>query len=107
MTTVSAVRVGVITTSVLAAAAVLLAQQGTRFRSSIDTVEVHVTVRAADGTLAKDLTKDDFELFDNGRRREVTVFSADVMQVPVEEIPKAKCLATIIGGEVVYQASDF
>ena len=81
MTTVSAVRVAVITTSVLAAAGVLLAQQGTRFRSSIDTVEVHVTVRSADGTLTKDLTKDDFELFDNGRRREIALFSADVQPI--------------------------
>ena len=46
-------------------------------------------------------------IIEPGRVADLTVFSADVMQVPVEEIPKAKCLATIIGGEVVYQASDF
>ena len=81
MTTASAVRVASIAAGVLAAAGVLLAQQGARFRSSIDTVEVHVTVRAADGALTKDLTKDDFELYDNGRRREITVFSADVQPI--------------------------
>jgi hypothetical protein len=46
-------------------------------------------------------------LIEAGKVADLTVFSHDIMQVPVEEIPKAKCLATVIGGEVVYQASDF
>jgi len=46
-------------------------------------------------------------LIETGKVADLTVLSADIMQVPVEEIPKAKCMATIIGGEVVYQASDF
>ena len=46
-------------------------------------------------------------LIEAGKVADLTVLSADIMQVPVEEIPKAKCMATIIGGEVVYQASDF
>jgi predicted amidohydrolase YtcJ len=46
-------------------------------------------------------------LIEAGKVADLTVLSADIMQVPVEEIPKAKCLATIVGGEVVYQAGDF
>jgi predicted amidohydrolase YtcJ len=46
-------------------------------------------------------------IIEAGKVADLTVLSADIMQVPVEEIPKAKCMATIIGGEIVYQASDF
>jgi predicted amidohydrolase YtcJ len=46
-------------------------------------------------------------ILEPGKVADLTVFSADIMQIPVEEIPKAKCLATVIGGEIVYQASDF
>jgi predicted amidohydrolase YtcJ len=45
-------------------------------------------------------------IIEPGKVADFTVFSADIMQVSAEEIPKAKCLATIIGGEVVYQATD-
>ena len=68
---------------VMTPALALVAQQPARFRSSIDTVEVQVTVRAADGTLVRDLTGDDFEIDDNGRRREITVFSGDVQPLTV------------------------
>jgi VWFA-related protein len=63
------------------AVALVHAQQTARFRSSIDTVEVHVTVRAPDGTFMRGLTKGDFEILDNGRRRETTVFSTDVQTI--------------------------
>jgi predicted amidohydrolase YtcJ len=46
-------------------------------------------------------------LIEPGKVADLTVLSHDIMQIPVEDIPKAKCVATIIGGEVVYQASDF
>lgn len=39
-----------------------------------------------------------------GQRADFTVFSADIMQIPEAEILKAKCLMTIVGGEVVYEA---
>ena len=68
---------------VIAPALVLVAQQPARFRSSTDTVEVHVTVRSADGALVRDLTSDDFEVDDNGRRRDIVVFSGDVQPLTV------------------------
>ena len=57
--------------------AALLAQQAPTFRSRVDTVDVHVTVRDANGRLVPDLAKDDFELFDNGKPVELAVFSGD------------------------------
>jgi predicted amidohydrolase YtcJ len=42
-----------------------------------------------------------------GKLADLTVLSADVMAIPEGEIPKTRCLATIIGGEVVYQAPGF
>jgi len=68
---------------VIAPALALVAQQPARFRSSTDTVEVHVTVRSADGALVRDLTSDDFEVDDNGRRRDIVVFSGDVQPLTV------------------------
>ncbi|MET0593196.1 MAG: amidohydrolase [Polyangiaceae bacterium] len=46
-------------------------------------------------------------IIEPGKLADLTVLSADIMTIPVEEIPRAKCMATIIGGEVVYQAADF
>ena len=66
-----------------ALAAVLVAGQAPTFRSRVLTVEVHATVRGPDGLLVTGLTKDDFELFDNGKRRDITVFSADVQPIAV------------------------
>lgn len=37
-----------------------------------------------------------------GKLADMTVFDTDIMHVPVDRIPKAHCLLTIIGGEVVY-----
>jgi Ca-activated chloride channel family protein len=72
---------GAAAAGVLAIGSAALLAQSKPFRSSIDTVEVHVTVRASDGTLARGLTKDDFEILDNGRRQEIAVFSAVVQPI--------------------------
>jgi len=64
-------------------ATILIAQQAPTYRSRVLTVEVHATVRGPDGQLVTGLTKDDFEVFDNGKRRDVTVFSADVQPISI------------------------
>ena len=51
-------------------------QQQPVFRGRLETVAVPVTVVDADGTLVTSLTRDDFMVFDNGRRQEITTFSA-------------------------------
>lgn len=67
----------------MASALALVAQQPARFRSSTEIVEVQVTVRAADGALVRDLTSDDFEIDDNGGRRDIIVFSGGVQPLTV------------------------
>lgn len=42
-----------------------------------------------------------------GKRADFTILSADVMQIPEPEILKARCLMTIVGGEVIYRAPGF
>jgi Ca-activated chloride channel family protein len=63
---------------VLAAAllpAVLTAAQGPMFRGGIETVHVTVTVTDANGRLITGLSRDDFEVFEDGARVPVTQFS--------------------------------
>ena len=36
---------------------------------------------------------------------DITVLNQDIMTIPEAEIPKTKCALTIIGGEIVYDAS--
>jgi VWFA-related protein len=48
-----------------------------QFTSSVRVVNVQVTVRDRRGKLVRDLTKDDFELTDEGRKQEIGYFSAD------------------------------
>lgn len=38
-----------------------------------------------------------------GKLADLTVLSADIMKIPASEIPKTKCVMTVIGGEVVYK----
>jgi VWFA-related protein len=66
-----------------AAGVALLAQQSASFRSSVDTVAVYAAVRDASGQLARGLTQDDFEVFDNGEPREITVFSNAVQPITI------------------------
>jgi len=60
----------------LAAALALVAAQEPVFRSGTQTVPVYVTVIAPDGRLATDLPRDQFEIYDNGRRQPITLFDA-------------------------------
>jgi predicted amidohydrolase YtcJ len=41
---------------------------------------------------------------EEGKLGDFTVLSADIMQIPEAEILKTKCVMTVIGGEVVYEA---
>ena len=38
-----------------------------------------------------------------GKLADFSVFSADLMQIPEAEIPRASCVLTVISGEVVYE----
>jgi Ca-activated chloride channel family protein len=53
------------------------------FRTGTDAVPLYVTVTDADRRLVGDLTRDDFDVFDNGVRQEITVFSNEPVPVTV------------------------
>ena len=59
----------------LAAAALLLAVSASaQFKSGTLTVPIFVTVTDEDGRIVPNLLRDDFIVYDNGRRRELTLF---------------------------------
>jgi Ca-activated chloride channel homolog len=58
------------------------AQQKT-FRSGAPTVAIYATVTDAAGRLVTDLTRDDFDIYDNGKRQPMTVFANDVQPITV------------------------
>ena len=63
-----------------AAAAALLAQEPVTFKTSVSLVHVIATVKNKSGQLVGALTKDDFEVYDNGARQQVSVFERQTDQ---------------------------
>jgi Ca-activated chloride channel homolog len=53
------------------------------FRSTVETVPVYATVVDRDGRLVSDLSREDFEIFDNDKPVEVTLFKSDVQPMAV------------------------
>jgi Ca-activated chloride channel family protein len=53
------------------------------FRGGVRTVPVYATVRDRAGTFELDLTKDDFEVRDNGKVQPITVFTRDVQPLSI------------------------
>jgi Ca-activated chloride channel family protein len=51
------------------------------FRTGLKAVAVYVTVSDSQGHLVPDLTKDDFEVFDNGKKQEITLFDNGVQPI--------------------------
>jgi Ca-activated chloride channel family protein len=54
-------------------------QQQTVFRSATRTVPVYATVTDRDGRLVPDLQQSDFEIYDNGRKQEVSIFENEIV----------------------------
>lgn len=67
--------------AVVAAAVSLAAQDGFRFRSGVELVNVTATVTDDDGRFVSGLRKEDFTVYDNDVRQEVSYFSNE--RVPV------------------------
>jgi Ca-activated chloride channel family protein len=57
--------------------------QAPQFRSGAYTVAVYTTVSDANGRLVPDLGRDQFEVFDNGKRQTITMFANDVQPITV------------------------
>lgn len=53
------------------------------FRSGAKTVAVYVTVSDEAGKLVPDLTRDDFEVYDNGKRQTITLFENGVQPITI------------------------
>jgi VWFA-related protein len=71
------------------------AQQAT-FRSGVRTVAVYATVHGADGHLASGLDRTSFQILDNGRPVEISVFSNDIVPITVALMLDT---STSMGGE--------
>jgi VWFA-related protein len=50
---------------------------GETFKAGVTVIQVPVTVRDRDGNVVSNLGKDDFQLFDNGKRQEIVSFSVE------------------------------
>jgi len=62
------------TLALLACALALVAQQGTTIRVSVNLVRAVATVKTEAGAIVSTLQKDDFEIYDNGIRQQISVF---------------------------------
>ncbi len=58
-------------------------QQPTPFRSGASTVAVYTTVTDSTGRLVPNLTKDDFEVYDNGKLQPITLFAAETQPLTI------------------------
>jgi len=67
--------------AVIVAAPVLHGQDGFRFKSGVELVNVNITVTDRSGRFVEGLTQNDFVVYDDNREQEVTHFSAE--RVPV------------------------
>lgn len=67
----------------LACGALALAQERPTFRSASRTVHIYATVQGPDGRLVTNLTRDDFEILDEGRPQPVTVFDNTPQKITV------------------------
>ena len=74
------------TVSVVCVAALCVSiagQQQTPFKSGASTVAVYTTVTDSTGRLVPDLTKDDFEIYDNGKLQPITLFATETQPISV------------------------
>jgi Ca-activated chloride channel homolog len=53
------------------------------FRSAVRTVPVYVTASDAQGRLVTDLTREDFEIYDNGKQQTITLFENGAQPITV------------------------
>src|ERR1700675_4221706 len=59
------------------------AQQPPTFTAGIRTVAVYATVTDAAGRLVPDLGRDQFQIDDNGKRQELTLFANEIQPITV------------------------
>jgi len=60
-----------------------LQEQAPRFQSAVRTVEIYATVQGRDGRFMADLTRDDFQIFDNGKPQPITLLDDTPQKITV------------------------
>ena len=66
---------------------------GETFKTGVTAIQVPVVVRDHDGHVVSNLSKDDFQLFDNGKRQEIASFSVETagsQSAPDRSLPAAQ-----------------
>jgi Ca-activated chloride channel homolog len=81
--------------------------QGTQFRSRSDLVEVYATAIGKNGVGVHDLRGDEFELFEDGKRRDISVFSTMVQPLSVALVLDHSGSTDSEFAQVVQAAGDF
>ncbi len=71
---------------VLASASLLAQQAPPVFKSSVDIVPVYATVTDLKGTFTRGLTRDDFEVLDDGKAQQIVSFSEEAQAISVSVI---------------------
>ena len=74
----------VVLSVVVVLATALLSARGAQqpvFRAGVPTVSIYATVVDSTGRLVPSLGRDDFEVFDNGKKQDLTVFANDVQPI--------------------------
>jgi VWFA-related protein len=88
---------------VLAGASVLRAQAPTSperptFQLSVNSVDVDVTVTDARGSFVRDLSRQDFELFEDGKPQKIDAFS--LVELPIERAARFEVLGRPVSTDV-------
>ena len=73
----------VVASALIVLAAPLLARTGQQpvFRTGVPTVSLYATVVDPSGRLVPNLTQDDFEVYDNGKRQDLMLFTNDIQPI--------------------------
>jgi len=70
-----------VTAGAIVALGLALSGQQPTFKSGARNVAVYTTVTDEDGRLVTDLTREDFEVYDNGRLQPITLFASDIQPI--------------------------
>jgi VWFA-related protein len=80
-------------------------QPATTFRADINVVEVHAVVTDERGAFVNDLTREDFEIYEDGRLQETRAFA--LVDLPVEPPLKVAGAASDVESDVVTTTRSF
>lgn len=70
-----------VTAGAIVALGLALSGQQPTFKSGARNVAVYTTVTDEDGRLVTDLTREDFEVYDNGKLQPITLFASDIQPI--------------------------